>query len=520
MKLFSACQQLKCKTHTNFRLRPLKDKIVLSKTSLLKGIQCSKHLYFYKNHYQKRDAVSKTREALFNRGHRVGELAKMLHPNGIEVTMSSAWAYEEALQQTQQYIREGRSVIYEASFAYKGLFVMVDILYRTKEGWAMAEVKSGLNYSPFYAKDAAIQYMVVSQNLPNLERVEVILLNRDYRLKYPIVAKDIFIAININDDVKKQVPYLAKKQRELIEMLQVGVLPSARTGKHCISPWPCDFLSLCWGESNPLESAPFQLGGISMEEKFSLYQAGNKTASEILENLPPTLNDLRPTLEVESSGIPAIDFKALEKWMKGVGYPLAFIDIECLQPALPLVEGMAPFESLPFLLASHTIENTSATPVAKIASALDGAHALPAFAKALKEIITSVDTIVVFDKTSEARLFRKVFQYLNAGERAEVAGFEERMVDLLEPFQRAWVRLPKTYGQLNLKKILPAIAPDATFENLRISDGLQASEAGEWLFANTNSPNKEEVELELRAYATRDTYALYRIWKALQEYLA
>ena len=62
------------------------EKHLISKSSFIKGIQCDKQLYLYKYQYDWMDKVSEIQQAIFNRGHEVGELAQQIFPGGIKAT--------------------------------------------------------------------------------------------------------------------------------------------------------------------------------------------------------------------------------------------------------------------------------------------------------------------------------------------------------------------------------------------------------------------------------------------------
>ena len=53
-------------------------KATLSKSTFLRGLQCHKSLYLYKNFYKLRDEISSSQQAIFNQGTNVGILAQEL----------------------------------------------------------------------------------------------------------------------------------------------------------------------------------------------------------------------------------------------------------------------------------------------------------------------------------------------------------------------------------------------------------------------------------------------------------
>ncbi len=71
---------------------------LLSKSSFIKGLQCEKHLYLYKYHYNEMDEFSEMQKAIFQRGTNVGVLAQELFPNGTAGTEGSPPAYKKGLK--------------------------------------------------------------------------------------------------------------------------------------------------------------------------------------------------------------------------------------------------------------------------------------------------------------------------------------------------------------------------------------------------------------------------------------
>ncbi|MDD5609573.1 MAG: DUF2779 domain-containing protein, partial [Ignavibacterium sp.] len=101
---------------------------LLSKSSFIRGIQCEKHLYLYKYHYNEMDQVSEMQEAVFKRGTDVGKLAQQLFPDGIDASPKSAFEYSKALAETKELIQKKQKIIYEASFFFSEVLSIADIV--------------------------------------------------------------------------------------------------------------------------------------------------------------------------------------------------------------------------------------------------------------------------------------------------------------------------------------------------------------------------------------------------------
>ena len=67
----------------------------------------------------------------------------------------------ESVIKTKEFLENGESVIYEATFTYNEVLAALDILVKDKDGWKAYEVKSSTSVSETYVKDAAIQYYTI-----------------------------------------------------------------------------------------------------------------------------------------------------------------------------------------------------------------------------------------------------------------------------------------------------------------------------------------------------------------------
>lgn len=129
----------------------------LSKSKILSGMQCPKRLYL--SVYQPELADHSGSEVAFTTGNQFGEFARALYPGGVLVAqgddLSGALATTRAL-----LVDDAVRTIFEATFAYEGTLVRVDVLEKTTHGIVLTEVKSSTRVKGYHLRDAAIQTWV------------------------------------------------------------------------------------------------------------------------------------------------------------------------------------------------------------------------------------------------------------------------------------------------------------------------------------------------------------------------
>jgi hypothetical protein len=226
-------------------------KPILSKSTYIRSLQCLKSLYLYKNYFLQRDKVSVEQQARFNRGHAVGTLAHKLFPGGVDASKGVKQRSKEALIRTLDLIQKGEKIIYEASFQYDDVWVILDILVKDDSGWKAYEIKSSLSISDTYMNDAALQYYVISNALPQINNEQLadfslVYVNKNYVLQGALDVKRFFLFSDVKQFCEEQLGFVKSKLIKAKLTLENGKIPAVDTGNHCFNPYPCDFQGTCF----------------------------------------------------------------------------------------------------------------------------------------------------------------------------------------------------------------------------------------------------------------------------------
>ncbi|WP_018988639.1 DUF2779 domain-containing protein [Aromatoleum toluclasticum] len=153
----------------------------LTKSRFKLAAECPTKLYFVgKSEYLDRSAGDSFLAALAEGGYQVGELACLMHPEGVRVDDLN---HQSALEQTADLLKQDNVTIFEAALAVDRLFIRVDILKKVGNDVEIIEVKAksynakadgdfrgakGQLRKEFlpYLRDVAFQRYVASHALP------------------------------------------------------------------------------------------------------------------------------------------------------------------------------------------------------------------------------------------------------------------------------------------------------------------------------------------------------------------
>jgi hypothetical protein len=93
----------------------------------------------------------------------------------------------------------------------------------------------------------------------------------------------------------------------------------------------------------------------------------------------------------------------------------------------------------------------------------------------------------------------------------------DRLFDLL-PLARKHYYHPEMRGSWSIKKVLPTIAPELSYDDLEVGDGGMAMEAFAEMMSSDITPERHKQLYDgLLKYCERDTWAMVAIARFFQE---
>jgi hypothetical protein len=119
-----------------------------------------------------------------------------------------------------------------------------------------------------------------------------------------------------------------------------------------------------------------------------------------------------------------------------------------------------------------------------------------------------------FERGVNEEISKRRPEYVHVMER-----IKRQIVDLREVFCKQHYVHPRFRGSTSIKAVLPVLCPELSYEGLLIREGATASEQWWEMVSGKGGPQKRrEIADALRAYCKLDTYAMYAIWRVLQDH--
>lgn len=487
----------------------------LSKSTFLMGRQCSKLLWFRYNAKEQIPAPDEATQAVFEQGTEVGELAQQLFPGGI-VVGPGIFNPQEVIAQTQKAIRK-RIPLYEAGFSHHGGYARVDILVPVAgNAWDLVEVKSTASLKEdVHLPDIAFQAFVLAGAGIKLRKCFLAHINGEFVRHGPIDPQKFFTL----EDVTKPVSNMARDIEDQIEAMQRVIRakahPEIQIGPHCSNPYNCPLQNRCW--SFLPEASVFTLyrGGT---KGFALLKQGIQKLADIPADI--TLSDNQAIQRaVLLAGRPHIDRPALAAFLGQLEYPVNYLDFETIGTAIPLFDGVRPYQQIPFQYSLHIRRRANAKPEHRSFLAEGTADPRPEFMRQLRADLPDTGSVVAYNASFEISRLKECCELLPKF-KPWLRKVTPRVVDLLLPFRGFRYHHPDQNGSNSMKAVLPALTGQG-YESLAIQEGGAASR--EFLrvtFGDVTAAERRRVRRDLEEYCARDTLGMVQIVDRLKRLTA
>lgn len=479
----------------------------LSKSKFVAGCQCPK-LLWWSVHEPLAEELQPGKVLLdrFDQGRLVGELARAEFPGGVLIDVPHG-ARVARLEQTRQALAFGATAIFEAGFEAGGVTFAADVLLKDGDRHVLIEAKSTTSAKEEHTPDAAIQTWVLRESGLQVDRVEVMHLNKDYR--HPGQG-DLLVRSDVTPAVEAFLPRVPGLVAEFTTMLE-GALPVHPIGAHCFEPRECPFMKRCWPDDPDHISTLYNTGP---KGTVAYMAAGVNSVWDIpkTKKLPVVaarqLRSLRENRLIVEPGLT----EALAPFER----PLGYLDFETVARAVPVWDGLAPWGQATAQFSYHE-ERPDGT-YSHVGWLAEGpGDPRRELALRMIEATQGAKRIVTYSAFEGTRIkeLRELVPDL-AEPLGELLG---KLTDLL-PVVRNYVYHPGFKGSFSIKAVLNPLVPELTYQDLVIVDGLIASvEIARLLFVAHKIPvaERDRLRQDLLDYCERDTWAMVRLMERLRE---
>jgi len=545
----------------------------LTKSLYLNGLQCPKLLWIICHEKEKIPAKGEAAQHRFDQGKLIGELARTLYPKGIEIK-AEYWELAESNEKSLKALKL-RKPLFEAGFLIDGIYSRADVLlpagkneWDTKKSpqsdfsvlkneniFDIIEVKSGTKLKEDYIHDVSFQKYCYEKAGLKIRKCFLMRINSDYVRndciserpknqgqskhivpidffgvrKGKIDVKKLFVMDDITEKVSEAIVGIDMRIAEMLKVMESKKCPEVKIGPQCNKFYGCPLKDYCWGNI-PLTSVLNLIGPSAAA--FELYDSGVKNLEDIPSNYELNAKQLIQN-KCAKSGKPCIQKEKIKEFLGTLKYPLYFMDFETYATAIPLYNGLKPYQPIPFQFSLHIIEKPGEKAKHYSFIAEGSKDPRKKFIEELKKVIIGSDQkscsgselkkgsiIVYFQSFEKGRL--EELGNMFPKHKKWIKSVFERIADLIIPFSKFYYYNSKQMGSASLKDVLPVLT-NKSYEGMEISGGEIASLNYLYITHGTIDGKKasaneiRKIRKDLEEYCGLDTEGMIWILEKLRE---
>jgi hypothetical protein len=480
----------------------------------MEGLRCPKLLWLRKNMPEVAEPPDQATLHLFKVGHRVEEFARQLFPNGTLIEKAVDEPFHQLITKTKQATDENAPFIYEGTFASKKSYCRADVIERTDSGSLnLNEIKMCTELKKEHLFDAGFQSNCIKSAGHEISQVFLIHINPEYERAGELSPHGLFIAEEITSEVNQMSSIIESKMEILLQIARASTAPDSTVGSACKYPSKCPFFTYCH-QSVPAYSV-FELP-YSTKLLPVLLEAGIYKLSDIPSGTPLSIRQLAQVQSAKRNA-PVVCRNELREFLKGISYPLFYLDFEAASPCIPPF-NCKPYEKLPFQYSLDIIKRPNSAPEHHEYLHANRSDPRRSVVDNLLNVIGEKGTILTWNMAYEKSVLTSLaFRFPEYASSIQNKVLP-RIADLIVPFRNGTYADHRFRGSASIKKVLPIMAPKLTYDNMSIHRGDDAAILFEnYIDGDISEQQWQQNRQALLEYCGLDTCGMIAIHEALRK---
>jgi CRISPR/Cas system-associated exonuclease Cas4 (RecB family) len=486
-----------------------------TKTDYIQYLNCPESLWLQKNSpssYPEGD-FSLFLKKLIKEGYEVEAYAKDLFPEGVNLPESATPGYTSAQLETE------KDVFFQASFqTTDGIFARIDVLEKLDDGsFHIYEIKSSTSIKKDkkhnHLKDICFQKYVLQECGYSISKASILHLNKEYIRDGEIVSNDLFKEVDVTEEIERIYLSVVHEVQQALKFIDSEIDENKCSCKYKT-------------RSNHCDSFNYFNSGIPEYPIYELVRIRKKKIRELVDQDILAIDDiprgyeLNVQQEAQRKSVleraPVINKTDIQAILSGLHFPLHFIDYETYSSAVPMIDGISPYNHLVFQVSIHTLSETGKlTHFEWLGEAMDYPRDMLQKMKAFTDL---KGTFISWNASFEVGRNKDMIKWLPKFE-SYLSYINEHMFDLMDVFKEDYVDY-RFHGSTSIKKVLPVLCPRFSYQDLDIQDGSMALDTWGRMVLDPNfDENIKQTRQKLLEYCELDTLAMVEIYKYLNELL-
>lgn len=475
---------------------------VITKQHFFDTIYCP--TYGWLNKSEESETLSLIDKLRMEEGIEIHEKARELFPDGISITGNNI----TAAKTTKKLLNSnGVSFIFEGTFITDDYITKADILEQRDGKWDLYEVKSSKNRKSEQVEDMAYTYNVISRAGLKIDRCYLLLISEDYRLGMGV--EDLFEKYDIADDVLVQAQEYQPDFQTVPNILRKRKTPPPELKYECKN---CEFYSDC--HNGDTEGTIFELPYINAKVFDDLTNINVFN----IKDIPATygLSDYQQrVIKAVSTGKIVINKNGLKDSLNEIKYPAYYLDFETMMTCLPLYKGIGPYTQIPTQYSLHICSKLGEISNHYEYLADHRKDCRRQLAERLIKDCRKKGSVIVYYASFEVGRIKSMMEWF-PDLKKDLKAILDRIIDLHEIVRNNFYH-PEFRGSTSIKRTLPVLVPDMSYDGMNISDGGEAMAVFAYMVKGKYEDSEiEKIKKDLLEYCKLDTLAMIKLQEKLE----
>lgn len=403
---------------------------------------------------------------------------------------------------------------FQRVFETEDLFAKSDVVITdlTSGEVSIYEIKAVLNIKKEHYADLAFQKHAAELSGVKIAKTFLVTANPGFIKNGDIIPDEMFVVTDVTAEVDAIHAETVLQIAQAFEYLDQT--PQPNLAEHCASKLECKFIRHHFPDLP--EYTVFEISRLNSKKRAKLLNAGVIDILHVPADFPLSEKQRRQ-VDLAQSGNSVIETAQIKAIIENLEYPVCFLDYETLNYAIPLFDGVKPYQQIVFQYSVRILDSPDSKPEHYEFLSTGAGNPCLDLAEALFETLSHrMGAVIVWNESFEkARNAELAAMFPQFGDFFEE--LSEKSFDLMTIFSEQLYVCPEFKGRFSLKKVAPALCPEIFYDELRINEGRAASIHWYWLASQRfDDERNREIYEDLLKYCELDTLATVEIFKFLK----
>jgi hypothetical protein len=334
----------------------------------------------------------------------------------------------------------------------------------------------------------------------------VLVVSKDFRMGMP--AASLFIEVDVTQEVQARVEEFLPLWDEVRGALVAGESPEPELKLVC---GKCEYFPDCTGSG--VRDHIFDFPRLHRTKFVKLRELNVESIHDVPSEF--ALTDQQKIVRDSVISGDTYVGPQLKEELAGILWPAAYLDFETVTTAIPLYGEVAPYEQVVTQYSIHMCDRPGHVVSHTEYLADPERDCREEVASRLLEALAGEGSVLVYSGFEATIIKGLARRFSSVAE--DLLSLVGKVVDLEKIISRNFYH-PEFRGRTSIKRTLPVLVKDLSYDDLRIKDGDTAMA----IFADMARGNllgsaAEEMRSALLEYCARDTLAMVRLHERLDE---